>query len=172
MKALFLDRDGIINRRLPGYVRTPDEFELLESVLPILEHAHASGYVLLLASNQQGVGKGLMSALELRAVHDHMQRILSKRLGFTLDHAYYCTDLEGTSSKRRKPQPGMLLEGIQDFHLHPSLCWFLGDSLSDALAGKAAGVHTALVGAHAPDDADLVAPDLNAMHVLLTPVLR
>lgn len=147
MKALFLDRDGIINRRIiGGYVRSIDEFELLDDILPILQRAHDRGYLLILITNQQGVGKGLMSREDLDAIHDHMQSLLKQRLGFGLDAVYVCTSLASDNDPRRKPQPGMLLEAIADHQLDPAQCWFLGDSLTDAQAGRAAGVKTILVG--------------------------
>lgn len=157
MKALFLDRDGIINRRIiGGYVRTIDEFELLDDILPILQRAHDRGYLLILITNQQGVGKGLMSREDLDTIHDHMQSLLRQRLGFGLDAIYVCTSLASDNDPRRKPQPGMLLEAIADHDLDPAQCWFLGDSLTDAQAGRAAGVKTILVGEFEEGDADKV----------------
>ncbi len=172
MKALFLDRDGVINQRLPNaYVRSPDEFILLEDVLPILQLARDRGYLLLLASNQQGVGKGLMTADDLNTVHNHMQQLIRARLGFALDHAYYCTDVESKNSHRRKPAPGMLYDGLRDYHLTASVCWFLGDSLTDAQAGRSAGVNTALVGNHPVGSADIITVELSAMYENLRIVL-
>lgn len=162
MKALFLDRDGIINRRIiGGYVRTIDEFELLDDILPILQRAHDRGYLLILITNQQGVGKGLMSRDDLDTIHDHMQSLLKQRLGFGLDGIYVCTSLASDNDPRRKPQPGMLLEAIADHHLDPAQCWFLGDSLTDSQAGRAAGVKTILVGEFAEGDAEVVITNLS-----------
>jgi D-glycero-D-manno-heptose 1,7-bisphosphate phosphatase len=162
-RALFLDRDGIINERLVGaYVRSPLEFRLLDDVLPILKNAHRLGYRLILITNQQGVGKGLMTVADLDAVHEVMQSQLDEH-GVRLDAIYFCTDLASSNSPRRKPAPGMLLEAIADFGLDPAHCWFLGDSISDAQAGKAAGVRTALVGEFDAHEADIVAPTLEQM---------
>lgn len=159
--ALFLDRDGVINRRLVGeYVRTPDEFELLDDILPILQAAKHQGRLLILISNQQGVGKGLMTQHDLDAVHDHMQAMLTARLGYGIDAVYTCTSLASANDPRRKPAPGMLLEAIRDHHVDPNRSWFIGDSLTDAQAGRAAGVHTILVGDHPPEAADIVVPAL------------
>lgn len=162
-RALFLDRDGIINKRLVGaYVRTPDEFQLLEDVLPILSAARQLGFRLILITNQQGVGKGLMSREDLDNVHAAMQSQLATH-HLHLDAIYECTDLASANSPRRKPAPGMLLEAIAHFKLEPQRCWFLGDSITDALAGRAAGVRTALVGEFNDADADIVAPTLSEM---------
>lgn len=155
--ALFLDRDGIINVRIvDGYVRHPDEFLLQPEVLPILRAAHQAGYLLVLITNQQGVGKGIMGQGDLDVVHGHMQVQLAERLGFGLDAIYVCTDLAGTGSTRRKPEPGMLLEAQRDLSIDLAASWFLGDSITDHLAGQAAGVRTILVGSFPPDAADMV----------------
>lgn len=167
-RALFLDRDGIINQRLVGdYVRTPEQFVLLSEVLPIMTSARQCGYKLILITNQQGVGKGLMTTADLDAVHKAMQSQLDEH-GVRLDAIYVCADLASSNSPRRKPAPGMLLEAIADFGLDPAQCWFLGDSISDAQAGKSAGVRTALVGEFATDDADIIAPSLALMQQALT----
>ncbi|MEY3385324.1 MAG: hypothetical protein RIR53_135 [Bacteroidota bacterium] len=159
-RALLLDRDGIINKRIVGgYVRTPREFELLADVVPILMMARQQGCELILITNQQGVGKGLMTPSDLDSVHEAMQSQLEEH-GVRLDAIYVCTDLAASNSPRRKPAPGMLLEAIADHDLDAAQCWFLGDSLTDAQAGRAAGVRTVLVGEFSADDADVVAPTL------------
>lgn len=168
MKALFLDRDGVINRRLPGeYVRTPAEFELLDDIVPILELAQRNNYHCIVISNQQGVGKGLMSWADLNHVTEYMQTLLQKKGLRALDAIYYCTDLDGTGSKHRKPEPGMILEAIAEHRLSPEECWFIGDSITDAQAGQAAGVHTALVGDFQATAADMVAQTLPELLVSL-----
>lgn len=159
--ALFLDRDGVINRRLVGaYVRTPEEFELLEDIVPLLARAREQGRLLVLISNQQGVGKGLMTHRDLERVNDYMQTLLTDRLGFGMDALYTCTSLAGANDPRRKPAPGMLLEAIREHDIAPDRSWFIGDSVTDAQAGAAAGVPTILVGDHPADAATVVVPDL------------
>lgn len=168
-KALFLDRDGVINRRIMGgYVRTPSEFVLLEEIVPLLRSARAAGYLLILISNQQGVGKGLMSTLDLDSVHSYMQDLLAAHLdGRGLDDIRVCTDLDSAQSTRRKPAPGMLLEAIKEFNLEPAACWFLGDAATDAQAGRSAGVKTALIGNFLPEEADVIIPDQAGLQVFI-----
>ncbi len=168
-KALFLDRDGVINHRIiGGYVRTPEEFVLHSDIIPLLQAARKAGYLLILISNQQGVGKGLMSPQDLEFVHEYMQNLLAAKLnGRGLDDIRVCTDLDESHSPRRKPAPGMLLEAISEHHLDPSQCWFLGDATTDAQAGRAAGVKTALIGKFLPTEADVVIPDHAGTKVLI-----
>ncbi len=161
-KALFLDRDGVINERIVGgYVRTVEEFHLIEDILPVLQAAHAAGYRLVLITNQQGVGKGLMSRADLDALHRHLHDLLMDRLGFALDAVYDCTSLASDGDPRRKPEPGMLLEAIAELDLDPEQCWFLGDALTDAEAGRRAGVRTILLGEHPSTAADVVVQSLS-----------
>ena len=157
-KALFLDRDGVINiRRIGEYVRTPAEFILMEEILPLLHEAHQRGYKLIVISNQQGVGKGLMTMADLDMVHEHMQECLRRAGAPMIDAIYFCADLDGTQSTHRKPAPGMLFDAMQEHDVDGSISWFVGDSRTDAQAGKAAGVHTALIGKFVQEDADIVA---------------
>ncbi len=167
-KALFLDRDGVINTRIVGgYVRDPHEFELIPDIIPVLRHARSRGYLLVQISNQQGVGKGIMTSSQLNAVTEHMQGLLASFLGGRgLDDLRVCTDLASANSPRRKPRPGMLLEAIEELGIDASQSWFLGDSATDAEAGRAAGVHTALIGEYPVGTADIVVPshaDLQAV---------
>jgi len=172
MKALFLDRDGIINTRIVGgYVSKPADFEFIDDILPVMSLAKARGYQLVMISNQQGVGKGLMTSEQLVAVHDYMQNSLRDRIGFSLDALYYCTDLDTTQSFRRKPQPGMLLEAIEDLFLDPRQCWFIGDSITDSQAGRAAAIQTILVGSFLPTDATLVVPTTSDLLAPLESIL-
>jgi D-glycero-D-manno-heptose 1,7-bisphosphate phosphatase len=172
MKALFLDRDGIINVKADGdYIKVASEFVFIDEILNVLKHAKTMGYLLIMVSNQQGVGKGLMTLKQLEDVNNFMQGQLKSRLGFALDELYVSTDLEGSGSKRRKPAPGMLIEAIKNNTLTPSQCWFIGDNLSDALAGRAAGVQTILIGDFPPTAATIVVESVlkfrDIMHLVL-----
>lgn len=168
-KALFLDRDGVINTRLIGeYVRHPHEFTLIPGIVPLLQRAHTLGYQLIVITNQQGVGKGLMTRDDLDRVHQHMQTLLREVGSPVIDAIYVCCDLADTGSTHRKPAPGMLLDAMRDYQIDASQSWFVGDSLTDAQAGKAAGVRTALIGMFEQADAELVAQTHTAMVEQLT----
>ena len=145
-KALFLDRDGIINERIiGGYITKPEEFKLIPESLTLFAWAKAHGYLTVVVTNQQGIGKGLMTDQDLSNVHSYMCSLLADH-GFTPDAIEFCSDLAGTNSSRRKPAPGMLLEAAQKLDIDLSSSWMIGDSISDAQSGKYAGTKTILVG--------------------------
>ena len=145
-KALFLDRDGIINERIPNdYVKSPSEFKLIPESLTLFSWAKEHGYLTVIVTNQQGIGKGLMTEQDLANVHTYMCSLLAEH-GFTPDAIEFCGDLAGTNSPRRKPAPGMLLDASQKLDIDLSSSWMIGDSISDAQAGKHAGTQTILVG--------------------------
>jgi D-glycero-D-manno-heptose 1,7-bisphosphate phosphatase len=145
-KAIFFDRDGIVNYRHVGnYVKSKSEFKFLKDFLFFFSKLETSGFLKILITNQQGVGKGVLELEQLNDVHNYMQNKLKEKAGFNFDDIFYCTDLAGTNSPRRKPNPGMLLEAIEKWNINPSESWMIGDSPSDVIAGKKAGVNTILI---------------------------
>jgi D-glycero-D-manno-heptose 1,7-bisphosphate phosphatase len=146
-KAIFLDRDGIINVRLiDEYVKNIDEFVFENLIFDILKFLKEKEYLLILITNQQGVGKNLMSLDELTKIHKYMQEMFFINSGFELDDIFFCTDLKNSGSLRRKPAPGMILEAIEKWNINPSESYMIGDSISDVIAGKKAGTKTILLG--------------------------
>ena len=160
-KALFLDRDGIINERIPNdYVKYPSEFKLIPESLTLFAWAKAHGYLTVIVTNQQGIGKGLMTEQDLEKVHAHMCSLLAEH-GYAPDAIEFCGDLAGTNSSRRKPAPGMLLDAAQKLDIDLTSSWMIGDSISDVQAGKHAGTKTILVG----DYSDIPEADYICAHV-------
>lgn len=129
--TLFLDRDGVINRWLPGdYVRTWDQFAFLPGILECL-HAWAGRFRhVIIVSNQRGVGKGKMTQKELDSVHERMLEEI-RQAGGRIDGIYVCTAVE-ESDPRRKPNTGLFEEACRDFpDITPERSLMLGDSQSD-----------------------------------------
>lgn len=159
-KAIFFDRDGVINRRIyGGYVRNWDEFELLDGVAEVVSKVKELGYLAIVITNQRGVGKGLMTEADLQLLHSKLQDQLHGSHKVKFDDVYYCTDLDD-NSERRKPSPVMLQEAAEKWDIDLAQSWMIGDSQSDVESGKRAGTKTAyVVTEHTrelPQDADAI----------------
>jgi D-glycero-D-manno-heptose 1,7-bisphosphate phosphatase len=164
--AVFVDRDGVLNTHMPDdYVKCVDELTTLPGIARAIGRLNDAGLPVIVISNQQGVGKGLMTMADLEALQSHMVDHLLAEAGAWIDAWYYCTDLKSDNSFRRKPKPGMLIEAAEDFKIEIGRAVFIGDSPTDIAAGAAAGVaKTILVlsgGIHSYSEGDMwPAPDL------------
>lgn len=156
-KCFFFDRDGIVNKRkYGGYIQSYEEFEFLPEFLNIFKKVESLGYLKIIITNQQGIGKELMTEEELAKIHNLMQFNLYQKLGFSFDDIYYCPDLANSGSKTRKPEPGMILDAIEKWDIDKENSFFIGDSESDALAGKRAEIKTILIGDFTENKANFV----------------
>lgn len=160
-RAVFLDRDGVINAKLPEgrYVRYASEFKLLPGVVQALRTLEKLGYLRVVITNQRGIGRGLMTKEELKAVHNHMHEELGID-GARLDAVYFCPHDEWENCACRKPQPGMILDAGRDLEIDLDSSYMVGDSPSDIGAGKRAGTRTVRLTEGIDETADLVFPNL------------
>jgi D-glycero-D-manno-heptose 1,7-bisphosphate phosphatase len=144
-RAIFFDRDGVINRRIfGGYVKTWAEFEMLEEVAQTIKAVKDLGYLAIVITNQQGVGKGLMTEEDLVGLHGRMQDHLNELEEVRFDDIYYSTEMK-EGSTRRKPSPAMIYEAAEKWNINLAQSWIIGDSTSDVEAGKRAGTKTAFL---------------------------
>ena len=154
-KAVFLDRDGTINRYV-GFLRKIDEFELIPGVTDAIKCINASGYLAVVVTNQPVIARGEVTITELQRIHNKMETLLGAE-GAYLDAIYYCPHhphkgYQGEVAELkidcdcRKPKPGMLVRAAKDLNIDLSNSWMIGDGENDIKAGKAAGCKTALIG--------------------------
>lgn len=144
--AVFVDRDGVLNRRVPdGYVLKPTELVLLDGVLPVLERATSLGFPIVIVSNQGCISRGLLTETALDAIHDVLLDRLSGA-GIAIDAIYVCPhhpaalDPSDRSCGCRKPKPGLILAAARELGLEISRSLMIGDQDSDRRAAEAAGV--------------------------------
>ncbi len=174
VEAVFLDRDGVLNPHIPGgYLLAADDVIVLPGVAQAVRRLNDAGLPVIVISNQQGVGKGLMTRDDLLGIERRMGEALAHEAGAHLDRCYYSTEMVSANSPRRKPGPGMLLEAAHDFGLTLAETVFAGDSPTDIQAGHAAGVGKTVLllsgGTQAYGDGDmtpppdLIFPDLPAL---------
>jgi len=144
-KAVFLDRDGVINVD-HGYVVERERFEWVEGALESIKLFNERGYIVLVVTNQSGIGRGLYSEAQFLEFTQWMCDV-AHREGAEIAKVYYCpyhaesSDPQyRTGVENRKPNPGMLLEAIRDYDLDASKCLLIGNSESDIVAAERAGV--------------------------------
>lgn len=149
-KYLLLDRDGVINERLPGrYVQNIEEFKFAEGSLEAIAVFSKKFDRIFVVTNQQGIGKGLMTEAELNQVHEFMKSNIEKT-GGRLDGIYFCPKLATENPICRKPNPGMGLAIKNDFpEVDFSKSTMVGDSISDMLFGKRLGMKTVMIESNA-----------------------
>ena len=144
--AVFLDRDGVINVD-HGYVSTWEQFEFLPGVPEALRKLQDAGYLLIIVSNQSGIGRGYYSEADLASLNQAISQHLASTVGVTLSGFYHCphhpTEAEGEFRRRcdcRKPAPGMIRQAVLDHGVDVKTSILVGDRDSDIAAGRAAGV--------------------------------
>jgi mannose-1-phosphate guanylyltransferase/phosphomannomutase len=152
-KAIFLDRDGTINKMV-GFITKPEQFELLPGVAKAIKAINKSGYLAIVITNQPVIARGDCTFEQLQTIHNKMETELGKEGAF-VDAIYVCphhTD-KGFSGERpeykcdcdcRKPKPGLLLQAAKDFNIDLSQSYMIGDSDGDVRAGENAGVKEAI----------------------------
>ncbi len=146
MKAIFLDRDGVINRNPPnmGYVRKWIDFSFIPSSRRAIRELTQSGYRIFVITNQSGVGRGLYTEDILRDIHCRMVAEIAE-VGGAIDAVYYCPHHPDAGCECRKPKPGMLKRAAREHDIDLSSAYFIGDTTTDIQAGKRAGTATFLV---------------------------
>ena len=144
-KFVLLDRDGVINQRIiGGYVTSWPEFVFLPGVLDALRLLEQNQYAVLVLSNQAGVGKGLMSMLDLEEITRRFRERVEQH-GGRIRAVYYCPHRKEDGCECRKPQPGLLIKAQREHQFSFSETVLIGDSQSDLLAARQVGCPAILV---------------------------
>lgn len=150
-KAVFLDRDGTVNRYV-GFLRNIEDFQLIEGVSDAIKLFHNKGYLVIVVTNQPVIARGEVTFEELDEIHNKMETLLGQD-GTYVDDIFYCPHhpdkgFEGerpeykTDCDCRKPKPGMLLTAADKYNIDLSRSYMIGDGDSDVMAGEAAGCRT------------------------------
>jgi histidinol-phosphate phosphatase family protein len=144
-RVIFLDRDGVINRRLEGdYVKSYEEFEFLPGVVDAIRKINTKGFKVIIITNQSGIGRGIMTEEDLYRVHEQMLAEL-KKYNASIDAIYFCPHSPDEGCECRKPKDGLFKQALKDFDIDMSNSWMIGDELKDIEAGKKAGCKTYLL---------------------------
>ncbi len=180
-RAVFLDRDGVINRKPPEgqYVTRWEDFHFLPGVVESIALLNQAGFSVIVVTNQRCVAKGFITIADIEKMHKLMSDSLA-RAGAALDGVYYCPHEKEPLCNCRKPAPGMLIEAARAHEISLINSWMIGDSDIDIEAGKNAGCKTARLvtametvgdsrsNSTPPNSGDIVAPSLlDAIHQIL-----
>ncbi len=151
-KAIFLDRDGVINSNKGRYYTwKKEDLEINPGVIETLRDLKERGYMLFVITNQGGISRGHYTREDVEALHLQLNKLLEKE-GAAIDEFYYCPHhSDHEKCLCRKPQPLMIQKAMARYGIDPQLSWMIGDSQRDMEAGRAAGLKTILVESNDPE---------------------
>ena len=145
-KAIFLDRDGVLNKELGDYVCRLEDFKILEHNFEPLRELQGRGYLLIVITNQGGLAKGWYSEDTLGLMHTHLRACCVDQ-GIYITEIYYCNHHPEFNGKClcRKPNSILIEKAVARFQIDPSKSYFIGDRERDIIAGESAGVRGILI---------------------------
>ncbi len=160
-RAVFLDRDGVINEKAPegSYITDLSHFKLLPGALDAIAKLNQSKFRTFVITNQRGLARGLVTPASIAAIHEYLHDAVRRANG-CIEKIYVCPHDYRDDCECRKPKPGMLLSAAREFGLDLKDSWMMGDSMIDVEAGRRAGCRTAYIGEDHYPLADLNGPTL------------
>ena len=161
-RAVFLDRDGTLMEEV-NYCSDPSLVRVYPGVPEALRRLKASGFRSFIVTNQSGIGRGLITDEQYRAVQAELLRQLGPGL---IDQTYYCPDAPGVPSDRRKPAPGMVLEAAEEFGVNLPNSYLIGDKAADIECASRAGTRGILVMTGYGAEQHNCSPDFRAKDVV------
>ena len=137
-KAIFLDRDGVINLERKDYVKSIKEFQIRDDVPKAIAVLKQKGFLVIVITNQSAINRKLLTIEILDEIHNHLQKILRDN-NTSIDYFYFCPHRPDEKCECRKPNPGMLLKAAQEHNIEMNQSFMIGDSLTDIQAAEKAG---------------------------------
>jgi len=147
-KAVFLDRDGVINKELGDYVYRREDFEINDGFIDALKVIRAKGFLIIVVTNQGGIAKEIYGKKDVENTHEYLIEILKKNR-LSIDAIYYCPhhpEIENCIC--RKPNSNMMEKAISRFKIQPSESIMIGDKKRDIEAARKVGVNGMLIEAN------------------------
>ncbi len=143
-RAVFLDRDGVINRDSPDFIKTAEELEILTAVPEAVAKLNRLGFLVFVITNQSGVARGLLSHEDLDAIHAKLGGVIAGG-GGSISGIYHCPHVPEDGCDCRKPKPGMILEAAREHDIDLRRSYLVGDKPTDIECGASVGLQTILV---------------------------
>ena len=143
-KAVFFDRDGVVNID-KKYIYKIEDFKYVKGFLDLFQSCKNKGYLLFVVTNQSGIGKGYYTLEDFLKLSSFMQDDLESKFGFCFDRIYYCAHNVDSNCECRKPNTGMIRQALLDFKIDLRQSYIIGDKESDVEAGINAGINTTIL---------------------------
>ena len=137
-KAVFLDRDGVINKERKDYVKSIEEFQILNNIPKSIKMLKEKGFLVIVITNQSAINRGLITIETLNEIHNYLQNFL-KENNTSIDDFYFCPHRPDENCKCRKPNPGMLIKAAQEHNIDMNQSFMIGNSLTDIQAAQKSG---------------------------------
>jgi D-glycero-D-manno-heptose 1,7-bisphosphate phosphatase len=157
VKIVILGRDGTLNEYREDHVKAPEEWVTVPGALEAVARLNHAGWHVVVATNQAGIGRGMIDMASVNAVHAHMNRLLQQQ-GGRIDAVFFCPHTPEQQCECRKPLPGMMLDILRRYGVDAAQVPMVGDTLRDMLAAQAAGCvpHLVRTGRAAELDEDML----------------
>ena len=146
-RAIFLDRDGVINKKRDDYVKSINELEIFPFVASAIKKLNSANFKVIVITNQSAINRNIITHKKVEQIHLTIQNYLKKNQSF-IDAFYYCPHRPDENCVCRKPKPGLLIKAIQDFKINPKESWMIGDSNSDLESGRLVGCNVMKINNH------------------------
>jgi D-glycero-D-manno-heptose 1,7-bisphosphate phosphatase len=143
-KIAFIDRDGVINRDSPAYIKNRAEFEFLPGSLQALKNLHTAGFIVIVITNQSAIGRSMLTLEELDAIHADMIKTV-RRHGGHIHDIFFCPHHPDDACTCRKPQPGLIHQAVRKHAIDLSGAAMVGDSVKDIQCARNAGCRWAVL---------------------------
>ena len=137
-KAIFLDRDGVINEERKDYVKTIDELKIFENISECINKLKNNNFLVIVITNQSAINRGLTTIEKINEIHNQIQNHL-KKFNTKIDAFYFCPHRPDENCLCRKPNPQLIIKASNDFQIDLKSSWMIGDNDSDVFAGENAG---------------------------------
>ena len=143
-KAIFLDRDGVINQERKDYVKNIEEFIIFENVSDAISLIKNHNFLVILITNQSAVNRKLLTIKNLDKIHEKLQNYL-KIHNTSFDHVYFCPHMPNENCNCRKPKPGLIKKASQKYNIDLKNSWMIGDKEVDIKAANSAGISNTIL---------------------------
>ena len=137
-RAIFLDRDGVLNKDRSDYVKNIDELEIFSNIGKCIKQINDRGFLVIVVTNQSAIGRKLITNNDVENIHNHIQNFLKKH-NAKIDAFYYCPHHPIDNCDCRKPKSGLLIKAAHDFSVDLKNSWMIGDHDRDIESGISAG---------------------------------